>query len=202
MKNDTHPDILDNAEQIDHSEQPRNALDRVIFNIGNVISLLFVFTVGISFYEVLMRYVFNAPTIWVHETASFLGGCLFVYGGIYALSINKHVRVVLIYDIVSDQTRRWLNDVSDQTRRWLNVFHHIMGLLFSGLLSWAAYQMVQDSWFTPFGDVRLETSGAAWNPVFPALVKGMIFMTLCIMFVQFFLHLVQELNGLRKRKDV
>ena len=191
MKDDIHSDILDNAEQIDSSEQPRNGLDRLIYWFGNVISLLFLFTVGISFYEVLMRYLFNAPTIWVHETASFLGGVLFIYGGIYALSINKHVRVVLIYDIVSDTTRRWLN-----------VFHHIMGLVFSGLLSWAAYQMVQDSWFSPLGDMRLETSGSAWDPAFPALVKGMVFATLCIMFVQFFLHLVQELNGLRKRKDV
>lgn len=185
MKETIHPPIVDN------SDEPRNALDRFIYKLGNTLSLLFILTVAISFYEVLMRYVFNAPTIWVHETASFLGGCLFVYGGIYAMSINKHVRVVLIYDMVSDKTRRWLN-----------VFHHIMGLIFSGLLSWAAYQMVQDSWFSPFGEIRLETSGSAWNPAFPALVKGMIFLTLSIMFVQFLLHLIQEINGLRKRKDV
>lgn len=185
MKDTIHPPVTDN------SDEPRNALDRFIYKLGNILSLLFILTVAISFYEVLMRYVFNAPTIWVHETASFLGGCLFVFGGIYAMSINKHVRVVLIYDMVSDRTRRWLN-----------VFHHIMGLIFSGLLSWAAYQMVQDSWFSPFGEMRLETSGSAWNPAFPALVKGMIFLTLSIMFVQFSLHLIQEINGLRKRKDV
>ncbi|MEO9275111.1 TRAP transporter small permease subunit [Marinomonas sp. 5E14-1] len=185
MKEAIHPPITDN------SDEPRNALDRFIYKLGNILSLLFILTVAISFYEVLMRYIFNAPTIWVHEAASFLGGCLFVFGGIYALSINKHVRVVLIYDMVSDRTRRWLN-----------VFHHIMGLIFSGLLSWAAYQVVQDSWFSPFGEIRLETSGSAWNPAFPALVKGMIFLTLSIMFVQFLLHLIQEINGLRKRKDV
>ncbi len=177
--------------ETDPAEQPRNLLDKAIFKLGNALSLLFIVTVAISFYEVLMRYVFNAPTIWVHETASFLGGCLFVYGGIYALSINKHVRVVLIYDLVTARTRRWLN-----------VFHHIMGLIFSALLSWAAYQMVQDSWFSPFGEVRLETSGSAWNPVFPALVKGMIFLTLSVMFLQFCLHLIQEINGLRKNDDV
>lgn len=69
-------------------------------------------------------------------------------------------------------------------------------------MSWAAYQMVQDSWFSPFGDVRLETSGSAFNPVYPALVKGMIFVTLCIMSIQFILHLIQELNGLRKKQHV
>ena len=185
MKNQTP------TEARDTSEQPRNFLDRLIYQFGNLLSILFIFTVAISFYEVVMRYVFNAPTIWVHETASFIGGCLFVYGGIYALSTNKHVRVVLIYDLVSDRTRQWLN-----------VFHHVMGLIFSVLMSWAAYQMVQDSWFSPFGDVRLETSGSAFNPVYPALVKGMIFVTLCIMSIQFILHLIQELNGLRKKQHV
>lgn len=98
MKNQTP------TEARDTSEQPRNFLDRLIYQFGNLLSILFIFTVAISFYEVVMRYAFNAPTIWVHETASFIGGCLFVYGGIYALSTNKHVRVVLIYDLVSDRT--------------------------------------------------------------------------------------------------
>ncbi|WP_133010921.1 TRAP transporter small permease subunit [Marinomonas flavescens] len=185
MKSEIHP------PEIDSSEQPRNALDRTIIKLGNALSLLFIFTVGISFYEVLMRYVFNAPTIWVHETASFLGGCLFVYGGIYAMATNKHVRVVLIYDLVSDTARRWLN-----------VFHHITGLIFTSLLIWASYHMAQDAWFSPLGNLQLERSGSAWNPAFPALVKGTILLTMCIMFIQFFLHLIQELNGLRKCKNV
>lgn len=177
--------------EIDPSEQPRNALDKVIHGLGNTLSLLFIFTVGISFYEVVMRYLFNSPTIWVHESASFIGGCLFVYGGSYAMATNKHVRVVLIYDIVSETTRRYLN-----------VFHHIMGLIFTSLLIWASFQMVRDSWLSPLGEWHLETSGSAWNPAFPALVKGTIFLTICLMFVQFFFHLIQEINGLRKHKNV
>lgn len=171
----------------DNAEQPRNALDMAIIKIGNALSLLFIFTVAISFYEVVMRYVVNSPTIWVHETASFLGGCLFVYGGIYALATNKHVRVVLIYDAVSEQTRRYLN-----------VFHHVMGLLFSALLAFAAYKMTESAVFSPFGDIRLETSGSAWNPAFPAYVKITILVTMCVMFVQFALHLIQEICNLRK----
>ncbi|MBJ7555795.1 TRAP transporter small permease subunit [Marinomonas spartinae] len=185
MKKTIHP------PELDPSEVPRNALDRCIYKLGNLLSLLFIFTVAISFYEVVMRYVFDAPTIWVHETASFLGGCLFIYGGIYALATNKHVRVVLIYDVVSDRTKRWLN-----------VFHHIMGLCFTGMLSWAAYQMTKDAWLSPLGEVHLETSGSAWNPAFPALVKAMILLTIGVMFIQFLLHLIQELNGLRKRDHV
>ncbi|EDM66648.1 MAG: TRAP transporter small permease subunit [Moritella sp.] len=176
---------MSNPEEL----QPRNRLDAGIIWAGNAISVLFLFTVLISFYEVLMRYVFNAPTTWVHETASFVGGSLFVIGGAYGLAADKHVRVVLIYD-----------HVSDRVKQYLNVFHHIMGLLFTVLLSYAAYTMVEGAWYAPWGEMRLETSGSAWNPVFPALLKALIFGTLCLMSVQFVLHLIQEIHGLVKKK--
>ncbi|MFA0465124.1 TRAP transporter small permease, partial [Vibrio sp. 10N.261.45.F1] len=36
----------------------------------------------------------------------------------------------------------------------------------------------------------------------PALLKGLIFVVLCVLVVQFVLHLIQELMGLRKNDDV
>ncbi|NAW88882.1 TRAP transporter small permease subunit [Photobacterium halotolerans] len=180
-----------NPTPAEHDEdKPKNGLDAAIVKIGNALSLLFIFTVIISFYEVLMRYVFDSPTIWVHETASFLGGSLFIVGGLYAMATNKHVRVVLLYDMVSPRTRQYLN-----------MFHHVMGLLFSVLMSWASYTMAREAWITPWGEMRLETSGSAWNPPFPALLKGIIFICLCVLSVQFLLHLIAEIRGLRK-KDV
>ncbi|MGR5502221.1 TRAP transporter small permease subunit [Vibrio sp. DNB22_10_4] len=172
-------------------DQPKNIFDKGLYVTGNALSLLFIFTVAISFYEVLMRYVFNAPTVWVHETASFLGGSLFVIGGAYALAIDKHVRVVILYDMVSQRTRHYLN-----------VFHHLCGLLFSGLLIYAGYSMVMNSWFNPWGELQLETSGTAWNPAYPALLKGIIFVTVIVMFIQFVLHLAQELKAIKELKDV
>lgn len=184
--------MKDSKSQLSSPEEmPKNRLDKLIAQTSELLSLFFVFTVAISFYEVLSRYLFNSPTIWVHETASFLGGSLFAIGGIYALATDKHVRVVLIYDLVSQRTRHYLN-----------IFHHIAGLIFSGLLSYAAFQMVESAWFTPWGEFHLETSGTAWNPPFPALLKGIILLTVCLMFVQFILHLINEIQELRKAKDV
>ncbi|MCZ8485181.1 hypothetical protein O9993_02745 [Vibrio lentus] len=40
------------------------------------------------------------------------------------LPVNKHVRVVLIYD-----------SVSNQARKYLNLVHHIVGLAFAGMLA-------------------------------------------------------------------
>ncbi|SDH86886.1 TRAP-type mannitol/chloroaromatic compound transport system, small permease component [Vibrio xiamenensis] len=172
-------------------EQPRNLLDKAVIKISNLLSWFFIFTVLISFYEVVMRYVFDAPTTWVHETASFIGGSLFIVGGIYAFAANKHVRVVLIYDAVSGQTRKYLNLV-----------HHIVGLAFAGMLAYASYSLAKEAWFTPWGELRLETSGSVLNAPYPALLKGLIFVVLCILVIQFVLHLIQEIMGLRKHDDV
>ena len=172
------------------AEMPHNILDKAITKISELFSLLFVATVLISFYEVASRYLFNSPTIWVHETASFIGGALFVIGGAYALATDKHVRVVLVYDAVSQKTKHYLN-----------VFHHLAGLLFSGLLIYAAWQTVANSWSAPWGGIRLETSGSAWNPPFPALLKGIILFTVCLMFIQFILHLIREIQQLREEGD-
>ncbi len=45
-----------------------------------------------------LRYFFNSPTIWAHETTTFLCGIAFVYGGLYCAARDSHIRVVLIYD--------------------------------------------------------------------------------------------------------
>lgn len=175
------------------NEKPENQtfLDRIIEKIGEYLSLIFLFIVIISFFEILMRYLFNSPTSWVHETASFLGGCLFVFGGAYAISIDKHVRVVLLYD-----------NVSAKTKTYLNLFHHIVGMAFSVMMVWASYLMVMDSWFAPWGELRLQTSGSAWNPAFPAYLKGIIFLTMIILSIQFFLKLILEIRILIEGRHV
>ncbi len=164
-------------------ENIQTPLDKVIEWIGEKLSIIFLFIVAITFYEVMMRYFFDSPTIWVHELAMFLGGSLFVLGGAYALANDKHVRVVLLYD-----------NVSLKTRRFLNVFHHIMGLIFSVMMVWASYRMAKESWFKPWGDMQLETSGTAWDTHFPAYLKAIIFVTMIILTVQFVLKLIAEIR--------
>ena len=179
--------------QVDHDHledvPKRNILDVAIQKLGNVLSYLFIFTVAISFYEILLRYIFNSPTIWVHETATFIGGFLFVYGGAYVLARDKHVRVVLIYD-----------NVSEKAKKYLNILHHILGLFFAGTLAYGSYNMARDSWVKPWGDIIPETSGSAWDPAFPAYLKGIIFVVFCVMVIQFILYLVAEINSLIKDK--
>ena len=177
-----------NEQETQDLNEARNFFDAIIIKVGNALSYLFIFTVAISFYEILLRYIFNSPTIWVHESATFIGGMLFVIGGIYVLARDKHVRVVLIYD-----------NVSEKTKKYLNIFHHIAGLFFSGMLAYGSYQMAYDSWVKPWGDIKPETSGSAWDPAFPAYLKAIIFIIFCIMFIQFLLYFISEIKSLRNK---
>lgn len=159
-------------------------LDRGIVWLGKKLSLVFALIVVVSFYEIVRRYLFNAPTLWVHETVTFAGAALFVLGGLYALATDRHVRIVLVYDAVSPAARRWLR-----------VVHHLLGLVFSSLLLYASWFMAQSAVRAPWGGWRLETSGSAWNPPFPALLKVIIFVAVAVLTLQFLLHLIRDLRG-------
>lgn len=152
--------------------------------LGKKLSLVFALIAVVSLYEIVRRYLFNSPTLWVHETVTFAGATLFVLGGLYALATDKHVRIVLVYD-----------SVSPAVQRWLRVVHHLLGLLFSSLLLYASWFMAQSAVVAPWGGWRLETSGSAWNPPFPALLKVVIFVAVVILTLQFLLHLIRDLRN-------
>ncbi|MCG2580211.1 MAG: TRAP transporter small permease subunit [Marinobacter sp.] len=159
-------------------------LDRAIVWLGQKLSLVFAVIVLVSFYEIIRRYAFDAPTLWVHETVTFAGATLFVLGGLYALATDRHVRIVLVYDAVSPRAQRWLR-----------VVHHLLGLAFCGMLLFASWSMATEAVLAPWGDWRLETSGSAWNPPFPAFLKVIILVAVAVMTLQFLLHLVRDLRG-------
>lgn len=52
-------------------------------------------------FEVLMRYAFNMPTIWVHESSYLLFGMQYVIAGAYGLLHGSHVRVDVLYSKLS-----------------------------------------------------------------------------------------------------
>ncbi|MCX2721756.1 TRAP transporter small permease subunit [Roseibium salinum] len=152
----------------------------LVFAAGIVVSMLVLLN------EVLLRYIFNAPTIWAHETTIFLCGIAFIYGGLYCAARDRHIRVVLIYDALPRSVRRAFDIVIS-----------IICALSSAIFAWAAWLMVERAAFRPDGSFRLERSGSAWDPVFPGLVKVFLLCVLAVMAVQF---LILAYNYARGRK--
>jgi len=158
-------------------------LDRVIARGGQVVSLLFLFSGAIIVFEIFARYVLNSPTTWVHETTTFVCALCFAYGGAYCLARNKHIRIVIIYD-----------QVSKRARRILDIILSSIGVVFGTTLSIAAWDLVEKSFFAPWGDFRMETSGSAWDPTFPAWTKLALFLALVTMSIQFILHVIHHIK--------
>jgi TRAP-type C4-dicarboxylate transport system permease small subunit len=150
------------------------ALGRWIDRGGLLFAIGIVAAAAILMQEVVLRYVFNSPTVWAHETTVFLSGIAFIYGGLYAAARDSHIRVVLIYDQLGG---RW--------RRIFDVVISVVCGLASAFFAWAAWLMVERAAFRPDGSFRLERSGSAWDPVYPGLLKVFMMVVLAVMTVQF-----------------
>ena len=163
----------------DYQPEPgKTVLDRAIIAMGSPVSWLFAVATVISIVEIALRYFFNAPTIWAHETIIGLIAVCYLYGGIQCLAADKHIRIGLIYF-----------GTEGSTRRLLDLVNSALTLLFSGAIAYAAWTMTEKAWFTPGGDFRLERSGSAWNPIIPALVKGALLVTSAVLAFQSISHL-------------
>ena len=49
-------------------------------------------------YDALMRYFFNAPTVWSFDVSYMLYSVLFLLGGAYTLLEKEHIRVDMFYE--------------------------------------------------------------------------------------------------------
>jgi len=58
-----------------------------------------ILTLSVS-YEVFVRYVLNAPTVWVFDMMVQMYGALFLMAGPYALAQDSHVRADVVYRLL------------------------------------------------------------------------------------------------------
>ena len=74
-----------------------HALDWMSEQSGVFVALWTVNAVCAYFYEVVSRYLFDAPTIWVHQASYLMFGMQYVLAGAFALLHGDHVRVDVVY---------------------------------------------------------------------------------------------------------
>lgn len=80
--------------------------------IGKISSFLMAVMTLIVVYEVIMRYVFNAPTIWSFETTIMLYGSYFMLTAGYTLLNNAHVSVDFFYETRTKRGKAILDLIS------------------------------------------------------------------------------------------
>lgn len=110
-------------------------------------------------FEVIMRYAFNMPTIWVHESSYLLFGMQYVVAGAYGMLHGSHVRVDVIYTKLSQRGQGAVNVITS-----VFFFAFVIAMLAT---SW---QFFTDSFNQ--GERSLETWQIQYWPVKSMLVLG------------------------------
>lgn len=72
-------------------------IDQISTQVGHLFSWSIILLTAAMTYEVIVRYVFNAPTTWAFDASYMLYGLLFMTAGAYTLARNGHVRGDFIY---------------------------------------------------------------------------------------------------------
>jgi len=80
-------------------------IDNISHWSGEFLKYAVFFQIGLLCYEVLLRYVFNSPTTWAHETTKHVFGIYSVLMGAYLLRYGQHVRIDLIYGAMPKRVR-------------------------------------------------------------------------------------------------
>lgn len=80
-------------------------IDAVNGFVGALIAYWSVLAVAAYYFEVVSRYVFNSPTNWVHESMFLMFGMQYLLSGGYALREDAHVRVDVIYELLSERAK-------------------------------------------------------------------------------------------------
>ena len=73
-------------------------IDGISRLFGAVAAALVIVLVTLMLYDVVLRYLFNAPTIWGNDLNTWLMGASFVLSIAYAMATDSHVRVDLLAD--------------------------------------------------------------------------------------------------------
>lgn len=165
------------------------AIDRIFIRLGEIVSILFLVVVCISFFEVIMRYVFNSPTIWVHETTSFLVSLALLFGGVSCYAAQKHIAMTFISDSLPIMPR------------WYTILCvEVFTLIFALMMAYGSFLSAKDAFISPFGTFRMQTSGTALDMPFPALNKGFFFLTCIMLITLVIVHLLRHLATYRETK--
>ncbi|MEQ9041925.1 MAG: TRAP transporter small permease [Silicimonas sp.] len=153
-------------------------LDRVAVFLGRVTMMLVVLLTSVMIYEVVLRYVFERPTLWANELSLWLAGFVFLLAGLYAMQQRSHIRIFLLYDVCP----RWLQRTFDCISTGLIV-------LFAFFLIYGGYGEA----FQKF--MRWETFGTAFDPPIPATLKMMVLIVISLVAIQAVINLISDWNA-------
>ncbi|MCP4000861.1 MAG: TRAP transporter small permease subunit [Gammaproteobacteria bacterium] len=84
-------------------------LEAITRSIGQLIAWLTLALVIVTSIVVVQRYLFNAGSIRMQESITFMHAAIFMLTAAYTLSVNDHVRVDVFYSVMSARGKALVN---------------------------------------------------------------------------------------------
>ncbi|MGR3313705.1 TRAP transporter small permease subunit [Roseovarius indicus] len=176
---DAEPTRTDPAEaaleHIEHEEEKKDhdhigtgwtgAIDRMSYFCGEFVSYWAVIAVFAYYFEVVARYVFNSPTIWVHEGMFLMFGMQYLIAGAYAALTDAHVKVDVFY-------AEW----SPLRKAVVDLFTSIFFFIFAGTLLVTGWIFAMDA--TVVNEISFSEWTIAYWPFKWAIVVGAVLLIL------------------------
>lgn len=167
------------AQSIHHKEGDevgrQTIIDKITLYVASILMFFVAFITAIMFYEVILRYFFAAPTLWVEELSRWLGGIIFLLAGLYAMQQRSHIRVLILYDAVSRPLQR------------------VMDLLSTIGIAIFCFAVTAGYWKNAMTKLTTwELYGSAWNPPIPAVMKPLICVATAWMAIQAINNLIVD----------
>ena len=161
-----------------HTFLPRaEAISR---GLAVIAQIMIVILIGVMFYEVIARRVFNSPTIWSVDIVYMVNGSLFLMGAAYTLQRERHVRI----DFLS-------------TRLPVRVQHLINAMFYGGLflplLYLTTHSSVRKAW-RAYERGTLENM-STWEPLIWPFLTG-IAIGLCGLALQCIVMFIRHCIGI------
>ena len=138
--------------------------------VAKVMSWAIIFIIGSTAYEVILRYVFSAPTEWSFELNYLINGAYFLLLGAYTFAVRGHVNVDIFYARFSPRKRA----IIDLFTAPLFFFFIVMMFIFGGqfaLQSLAYRETLSSAWAPPIYPVKLVIPVAAAMLILQGLAK-------------------------------
>ncbi len=139
---------------------------------GLAIGQLYLLCAGITLWEVVSRYAFNAPTQWAFEVVMVLCATAWMISAGYITLKNRHIGITVFYLMAEDRTK-WR----------LDLFALVVGLI-------AIFLLTNDTMDRALKAIdNVERAGSAFNSPEPMMLKTALFVGAAIYLLQILVNL-------------
>ncbi len=156
-------------------------IDHTNERVGRITAFLVIPLVAVVIYEVLARYLFNAPTVWAFELTTFIYGIHYMVGLGYTLKQQGHVSIDIVEAKLPTKVRNLLKIIVG----------FILFIPTVGFLTYGSARYAVNSWQS------MERASTSWAPLL-APYKTFMAIGFILLLIQGISTIIQSWRELRQ----